>query len=221
MKPLELVLLDLDGTLVDTAPELSDALNDTLARFGLPAVDPAQVPRWIGHGTQPLLVHTLAAQARVDAAAVRASDCLPLVQAEFRRCYALRCGTRSTLYPAVRRTLAALRARGVALALVTNKEACFVRPLLAAHGLAALFDRVVCGDTLPTRKPDPAGARDCLRHFGVNAQRALFVGDSAVDVATARAAGIAVWAVPYGYNAGEPIALSAPDRVIDDLSHLL
>lgn len=221
MKPPELVLFDLDGTLIDTAPELADALNDTLARFDLPAVDPARVPLWIGHGTDALLVQALAAQGGTEPAVVRASDSLPLARAEFQRRYLRRCGTRSRPYPGVQHTLAALRARGVALAVVTNKDTRFTEVLLAAHGLHRLLDRVVCGDTLPTRKPDPGGVQDCLRHFGVNPQRALFVGDSATDVATARAAGIAVWAVPYGYNAGAPVADSAPDRVIPDLSHLL
>ena len=92
---------------------------------------------------------------------------------------------------------------------------------MQAHQLASTFHRVISGDTLPTRKPDPAGILHCLSVFGVQPERALFVGDSSIDVATARNAGIAVWALPYGYNMGHPIDASAPDRVITDLSALM
>ena len=76
-------------------------------------------------------------------------------------------------------------------------------------------------DTLPTKKPDPAGVQDCLRAFGVAAQRALFIGDSSIDVATARNAGVAVWALTHGYNMGEPIAAARPDRVLDGLDAIV
>ena len=221
MTPFELVLFDLDGTLVETAAEIADAVNDTMARFQLPPVSEARVAGWIGHGTHELLVQALAAQGQTDVGAVRASTSLQLASLEFDRYYLQRSGTRSTLYPQVRETLAALRTRGVALALVTNKETRYTQRVLAAHGLEAAFDRVIGGDTMPTKKPDPAGVQACLTQFGVNRERALFVGDSSIDVATARAAGVPVWAVPYGYNQGQAIAASAPDRLIDDISALL
>ena len=104
---------------------------------------------------------------------------------------------------------------------MTNKEARYTQAVLDAHQLDAAFDRVVCGDTLAVKKPDPAGIESCLQQFGVAPERALFVGDSSIDVATARNAGIAVWVLPYGYNMGQPIAASAPDRVIADVSALL
>ena len=84
-----------------------------------------------------------------------------------------------------------------------------------------MFDAVVSGDTFATKKPDPAGVLHCLAQFGVAAERALFVGDSSIDVATARNAGVPVWAVPYGYNMGQPIEACAPDRVIADFTALL
>ena len=97
----------------------------------------------------------------------------------------------------------------------------YTTTVLAAHQLAPLLDRVVSGDTLPTKKPDPAGIESCIKAFGVPPHRVLFVGDSSIDVATARNAGIDVWALPYGYNRGQPIEASAPDRVIADCSLLL
>jgi phosphoglycolate phosphatase len=87
--------------------------------------------------------------------------------------------------------------------------------VLDAHGLTSRFEVLVCGDTLATKKPDPSGAAHCLKVCGVTAQRALFVGDSSIDVATARNAGLPVWVFTHGYNMGEPIAASQPDRVLD------
>jgi len=216
-----LILFDLDGTLIETAPEIADAVNDTLRRFDLPEVTQQQVNDWIGHGTRELLIQALAYSGAIDVAAVRASGTLPMIAAEFDANYQRRCGTRSRLYPQVRETLIALRERGVKLAVVTNKEGRYTATVLAAHQLAPLLDRVVSGDTLPTKKPDPAGIDHCIQAFGVPPHRVLFVGDSSIDVATARNAGIDVWALPYGYNMGQPIEASAPDRVIADCSALL
>jgi phosphoglycolate phosphatase len=219
--PFDLILFDLDGTLIETAPEIMDAVNDTLRHFELPEVTQQQVNDWIGHGTRELLIQALAHAGRTEVAAVRASDSLALIAAEFDRHYQKRCGTRSQLYPQVREVLTALRKRGVKLAVVTNKESRYTTTVLDAHQLTPLFDRVVSGDTLPTKKPDPAGIHSCLAAFGIAHQRALFVGDSSIDVATARNAGVAVWALPYGYNMGQPIEACAPDRVIADCSVLL
>ncbi|MDP3700978.1 MAG: HAD-IA family hydrolase [Hylemonella sp.] len=218
--PFDLVMFDLDGTLVETSPEICDAVNDTLRHFKLAEVPQEQVDRWIGHGTFELLVQALAQVRAQTVAQVRASADLPQIAAEFNIHYQRRCGTRSHLYPHVREVLQALRAQGVRLAVVTNKEGRYTKTVLAAHALEPLFDRVVSGDTLPTKKPDPAGIQSCLAQFNVAAARALFVGDSSIDVATARNAGVPVWALPYGYNMGQPIEACGPDRVIADFSAL-
>jgi phosphoglycolate phosphatase len=219
--PFDLVLFDLDGTLMATSAELADAVNDTLVGMGLAGVTQAQVDRWIGHGTRELLVQSLAWCWQLPPEQVRQSDRLPAIEAQFATHYLRRCGTRSQLYPQVRQTLQALHAQGVKLVVVTNKEGRYTQAVLDAHGLGPLFQRVISGDTLPVKKPHPLAIRDCLQRFGVAAERALFVGDSAIDVATARNAGVTVWALPYGYNMGAPIEASAPDRVIADLSALL
>ena len=217
----DLVMFDLDGTLIETAPEICDAVNDTLRRFDLPEVAQQQVNDWIGHGTRELLIQALAYSGKTDAAAIRISDSLALIAAEFDKHYQRRCGTRSHLYPQVREALTALRSRGTRLAVVTNKEGRYTATVLGAHQLTPLLDSVVSGDTLATKKPDPAGIQSCLARFGVSRDRALFVGDSSIDVATARNAGVAVWALPYGYNMGQPITACGPDRVIEDCSLLL
>lgn len=217
----DLVLFDLDGTLVDSAPEMTDAVNDTLAGLGLPGVTLEQVCRWVGKGTRELMVQALASAGGTPVDAVRAGPQLAQALALFDAHYLRRCGTRSHLFPHVREVLRTLRQRGVRLAVVTNKDSRFTRVVLDAHGLTPLFEIIVSGDSLAAKKPDPGGVRACLEVFRVEAARALFVGDSSIDVATARAAGVTVWALPYGYNMGKPIQDSAPDRVIQDFSALL
>ena len=212
----DLVLFDLDGTLIETAPEIADAVNDTLTALGHPVVSQQDVNDWIGHGTRELLIKALARILGTTPQQVREAEGFPAIEAEFGQHYQRRCGTRSRLYPHVRETLQALRAAGVKLVVMTNKEGRYTRTVLDAHDLTPLFDHVISGDTLPVKKPDPAGIADCLQRFGVAPERALFVGDSSIDVATARNGGIAVWALPYGYNMGEPIEACGPDRVIPD-----
>lgn len=216
----DLIMFDLDGTLIETAPEICDAVNDTLTRVGMETVTQDCVDRWIGHGTRELLIQALAFVGKTTVEIVRAGDYLPMILAEFDRNYQRRCGTRSHLYPNVREVLQQLRDDGVKLAVVTNKEGRYTRTVLDSHQLASMFDRVVSGDTLPTKKPDPAGIVSCLDEFHVHRARALFVGDSSIDVATARNAAVQVWALPYGYNMGEPIEACKPDRVIADFSAL-
>lgn len=219
-KAPRLVMFDLDGTLVETAPEICDAVNDTLRHFALAPVAQQQVNDWIGHGTHSLLVQALAFSQGITEAAVRASATLAELAAVFKTHYALRCGTRSQPYPDVLDTLERLRQRGAHLAVVTNKESAYTQTVLDAHALTCYFDAVICGDTFATKKPSPEGVLACLAQFGVAASEALFVGDSSIDVATARNAGVPVWAVPYGYNMGQPIAASAPDRLIATIAEI-
>ncbi|MDP2419054.1 MAG: HAD-IA family hydrolase, partial [Hydrogenophaga sp.] len=188
--PYDLILFDLDGTLIETAPEIADAVNDTLTRFQLPHVTQQQVNDWIGHGTRELLIQALAFVGNTSADLVRHSDSFKLIEAEFGKFYQRRCGTRSHLYPHVRETLHALRAAGVKLVVMTNKEGRYTQTVLDAHQMAPLFDLVISGDTLPVKKPNPAGIDHCLERFGVARERALFVGDSSIDVATARNGGL-------------------------------
>lgn len=219
-RPYDLMLFDLDGTLVETAPEIMDAVNDTLGQFELSSVTQQQVNDWIGHGTLTLLVQAVADRSGMSLEAVRSSALLQKMVPVYDGFYQQRCGTRSHLYPQVRETLLSLRAQGVKLAVVTNKESRYTRVVLDVHQLGDLFDEVVSGDSFATKKPDPVGVTHCLAKFGVARERTLFVGDSSIDAATARNAGVAVWLLPYGYNMGQPIETCAPDRVIADFSSL-
>src|SRR5262249_12245021 len=133
--------------------------------------------------------------------------------------YAQACGQHSTSYPGVRRMLERINGAGLAVGLVTNKETEFAHRLLVRHELNDSFDLLVCGDTLPVRKPDPAMLTHALQALQCAPADALYVGDSAIDVRTARAAGVTVWAVTHGY--GGPLrGADEPDRLVDGFDEL-
>ncbi len=209
----DLVMFDLDGTLIDTAAEIADAVNRWLIEREREPLSEREVRNWIGHGTGVLLHRVAAARelGEPDAAA----------RAAFAQHYLATCGTQSRCYAGVPQILAQLRAEGTRLAVVTNKESRFTLPILEAHALRERCDLIVCGDTLSARKPDPLPLQHCMQQLGARLERSLFVGDSAIDVQTARNAGVRIWAVPYGYNSGDPIEAARPDRVIPDLTALL
>ncbi len=221
MPRYQAILFDLDGTLAETAPEIADALNDTLGALGLPPVAPDLAARWIGHGTRELLVQGLAHARHTSHDAVRADPALPEVFAVFDGHYERRTGTRSHLYPGVLETLGALRAQRCHLAVVTNKEGRHTDTVLRALGLSSAFDMVISGDTLPTKKPNPSGVQHCLQRWGIAPEQALFVGDSSIDAQTARNAGVAVFLMTYGYNMGADVRDSHPDRVLDHFGRVL
>ena len=220
VSPIQLVMFDLDGTLIETAPEIGDAVNDTLRDAGLPSVSLADVQRWIGHGTFALLVKAVASVTGQDIDQVSDSDDLRALAPRFDQHYEARCGTRSHPYPGVRETLDVLRAQGVRMAVVTNKEARYTEAILTRHGLRAYFDVVISGNSLPARKPDPSGVLSVMQQLAISPERALFVGDSIIDVATARNAGIAVHLFPHGYNLGQSVHDAGADRVLDNFDQL-
>jgi len=179
------VLLDLDGTLVDTAAEIALALNAVLAERGLPAIDESAVRGWLGHGARELL-----ARAYRLAGGEGEPDAKLLQSFEWH--YAAHSGRRSRPLPQALENLRSLRGLGAATALVTNKETRFAAAVLHAHGLWGLLDAVVCGDMVRERKPDPLGVEHCLGRFRTTPRRTLLVGDTALDAATARNAGVAL-----------------------------
>lgn len=213
---MQAVLFDLDGTLIDTAPDIMAALNLALRRRGLPPATQDQVRAWIGDGTRASLAKAVRAAGAPEGEVAAMVDAL---WPGFQYDYAQACGEFSHVYPGVRRMLERLTGAGIQVGLVTNKEAAFAHRLLVRHDLNACFDLMVCGDTLPVRKPDPAMLLHALQALQCNADDALYVGDSAVDVRTARAAGMAVWTVAHGYG-GMLRGDDAPDRVIDDFDEL-
>lgn len=210
------LLFDLDGTLLDTVPDLAAAANRMLAALGRPALPVELMATFVGRGIGRLVERSLLGQrdGEVDAA-VRAP-----ALALFEDFYAEESGRRSRPYPGVTDALARLRDAGLPLAVVTNKAVAFTQPLLAQTGLLPFFAAVVGGDTLPWKKPDPRPLLHACGELGVAARDCLFVGDSVHDVQAARGAGCAVWCVPYGYNEGQPIADAGSDRIVAGLQEV-
>jgi phosphoglycolate phosphatase len=213
---MQAILFDLDGTLIDTAPDIAAALNLAQQRQGLEPATLAQVRGWIGDGTRASLAKALrAAGVADDALEARVNALWPGFEFDYAQC----CGEHGRVYPGARRMLERLTGAGLQVGLVTNKEATFAHRLLVRHDLNACFDLMVCGDTLPVRKPDPSMLLHALQALQCAPEDALYVGDSALDVRTARAAGVAVWTVAHGYG-GALRGDDAPDRTIDDFDEL-
>jgi phosphoglycolate phosphatase len=208
--PLRAVIFDLDGTLVDSAPDLAFAANRMLAALGMSGRDPALLATFIGKGIPRLVERALAGSLEGMADPVLMARALPLYEGF----YGEESGRRTTVYPGVAEGLELLAREGLPLACVTNKAERFTHALLAGMGLAHFFAVVVGGDTLPKKKPDPLPFRHVCEKLGVAADEALVVGDSRNDVAGARAAGCPVICVPYGYNEGEAVEALDADAIV-------
>lgn len=212
-----LVIFDLDGTLLDSVPDLAAAVDSTLLAMGRPAAGVERVRDWVGNGAAVLLRRALAGStehAAVDDAL--AAEALQHFLVAYAGEHSL-----SRVYPGVIDLLQALRARGVLLALATNKPMRFVDALLAEKQLDGYFNWSLGGDSLPQQKPDPAPLNWIMSAAAVPPHATLFVGDSRNDIQAARAAGVKVVAVSYGYNHGRPVALENPDLLVDSLDALI
>jgi phosphoglycolate phosphatase len=201
------IVFDLDGTLVDSRHDLAAAVNATRERLGLAPLAVAEVVTMVGEGARLLLRRALPMQ--VDGGAFE--DALTL----FLDLYLERCLDSTRPYPGIGETLAGLAGAGYPLALLTNKPERHSRKLLTGLGLAGRFSPLIGGDTLPARKPDPAGLRAVAAAWRVPVEELLLVGDSAVDVATSAAAGARTALVGWGYGREEQLAGFAGWRVRD------
>ena len=208
-----LVIFDLDGTLVDTAPDLCAALNHALGELGRAPVDAEVVRHLVGHGARALLEAGLALTGDTSATLVDAG--MP----PFLRYYAAHIADASRPYDGVEAALDALAAAGTVLAVCTNKPVGLANALLDALGWTARFAAVLGGDSVPARKPDGAHVATTAAAAGYDLEACVFVGDTAVDVAAARAAGVPVIVVAFGF-APDAHALGA-DAVIDRYDELL
>ena len=212
----DLVSFDLDGTLVDTAAEIAEAANAALELHGIARRPVEEITLMIGAGTRQLMLGLLARCCREDACLAGRVNADHLIAAMDER-YGYTAGRSAKPYAGCHETLSALRSAGVRLACVTNKEMRHARRVLEASRLDGWFDLVIGGDSLAEKKPHATVLRQVARTLGVPIERMAHVGDSAIDVAAARNAGVAAWAVPYGYNAGVAVAESRPDRLFDNL----
>ncbi|MEO5572946.1 MAG: phosphoglycolate phosphatase [Gammaproteobacteria bacterium] len=216
LKLPEMVLIDVDGTLVDSVPDLLFCVNAMMEQMGRPAHSEAEVRKWVGNGVERLVQRALSGTLDGDPDKVLFDKALPI----FVDLYRDNTCVRSLLYPGVREGLAFLKGAGFKLGCVTNKAAQFTEPLLKILGIRDDFAIVISGDTLPQKKPHPEPLLHAARFFKVAPEDSLMVGDSVSDVTAARAAGFQIICMSYGYNHGVDINLAKPDAVIDSMAEL-
>lgn len=192
----DLFVFDLDGTLADTRVDIASSVNHALRRRGLPPLEVGEVTRYVGEGARVLMERVLTALGSagdVDAAL-----------RDFLSHYSEHCTETTVLYPGVAETLERLRGEGKKLAVLTNKPLAPTRSIARALGIEPFLDRIEGGDSAPRRKPDPSGLLGIRESLRCEPSRTLLVGDSSVDIQTARAAGVAIALVRYGFGTVSP-----------------
>lgn len=212
----ELVLIDLDGTLVDSVPDLAFCVDTMMQEIGLPAHGEDKVREWVGNGVERLVRRALTGQLDGEPA----DDLFDKAYPVFLTLYQDNTSKRSRVYPGVKAGLDWLKQQGFKLGCVTNKAEQFTLPLLKNMGLDSYFNIVISGDTLARKKPDPMPLLHAAEFFSVQPDKSMLLGDSISDVRAARAAGFSVICVSYGYNHGDDIRDATPDAVIDSFEAL-
>jgi len=210
----QLIIFDFDGTLINSVPDLAQALNATLNTLQLPQVEISRVEAWIGNGMPKLVERALD---YVEADASLQAKAQQLCLANYEDCFC----DKTYLYPHTIELLSALKAQGKLLALATNKPSQFVQPMLESLNIAEYFSLSLGGDDVAHKKPHPEMLHRCMNEFDIAPDATLMVGDSQNDIKSARNAGIEVAAVTYGYNHGHPVSDDNPDYLIDSLADLL
>lgn len=211
--PVRAVALDLDGTLLHTAPDLADAANRMLNALGRAMLPEPLVMTYVGNGAARLVKRLLTGDMDAEPDAVLFEQ----AQALFFEHYAEVLTRRTVPYPGAMEGVRQLHEAGYKLACITNKPERFTRPLLQAMGMLPYLSLVLSGDSLPRKKPDPLPLLHMAEAFGVSPSQMVMIGDSSADVGAARAAGCAAIAVSYGYNRGQPASMLGADAVIDSL----
>jgi phosphoglycolate phosphatase len=208
------VAIDLDGTMLDTIEDLCSAVNHTLSELRLPGLDLELVRTFVGKGIANLVERSLRAALGREPDAALVSRAMPVYEANYERVN----GDTTTIYPGVREGLDALAQAGLPLACITNKSSRFTAPLLERIGFARYFPVVVCGDTLPKKKPDPLPLTHAAQRMQVQPAEMLMIGDSINDAQAARAAGCPVFCVTYGYNEGHDVRSLDVDAIVPSLT---
>ncbi len=212
--PIKAVVIDLDGTLLDTAPDLADAAIAMAADLGLPAITLEEVKTYIGNGVSRLVKRVLTRDMHADPAPELFAKALPI----YEKHYAEGVSRKSRPFPGVVDGLQVMFETGYRLACITNKAERFTVPLLKDTGLIDFFELILSGDSLPEKKPSPLPLLHACQVFGVEPDELLLIGDSLNDTQAARAAGCPVFCVPYGYNRGRPVAELDLDAVVPSLA---
>ncbi len=206
------ILVDLDGTMLHTAPELAESANRMLRDMSRPAVSQDLLMSYIGNGIGWLVKRALTGDMHAEPDVALYEKAMPIFEQHYSELL-----LQSKLFDGVIEGLNAMRAAGFRLGCITNKVARYTEPLLKGIGLAHYFEIVLSGDSLPEKKPHPLPLQHAAKFFGVPVEQVLFIGDSLNDTIAARAAGCPVVCVPYGYNHGEPVDGLDLDAVIPDL----
>lgn len=212
----KLVLCDLDGTLVDSIPDLAYALDAMMAQLEMPLLGSERARDWVGNGVERLVKRALTGEMQAEPDADLFERALPLFYTAYQACS----GQNSVLYPNVATTLQWFKDRGCKLGCVTNKSERFTTPLLEHLSIMHFFEVVVSGDTLAQKKPDPAQLIYAAQQVQVPLTQTIFIGDSTNDVQAARAAPCPVICVSYGYNHGKDIRDTEPNAVVDDFGDI-
>ncbi|HEY0846817.1 MAG TPA: phosphoglycolate phosphatase [Noviherbaspirillum sp.] len=213
MTGVRAAIIDLDGTMVHTAPDFHVAVNRMRQELGLGPLDIETITNFVGKGTENLMRRVLGVNYTEDDVEIH----FPRALASYQKHYLAINGDYSTVYPGVREGLALLREKGLRLACVTNKPISFAEPLLEKTGLREHFEIVYGGDSLPKKKPDPYPLLRVCEDFGLRPHEVVALGDSSNDAQAARAAGCRVLNVPYGYNHGESIHHVDSDGIVSTL----
>ncbi len=209
-------MIDVDGTLVDSVPDLSWCLDETLKQVGLSPRGEAAARNWVGNGVIRLVERGIANDLDAPHDEALFDKAMPI----FKHLYADNTSKRSVLYPGVREGIDYLKTTGIKLGCITNKDEQFTHPILKDLGLWDDFEIVISGDTLEKKKPDPLPLLHGAKELGADPKKSLMLGDSMSDVKAARAAGFEIICMSYGYNHGVDIRESEPDAVIDSMAEL-
>jgi len=212
--PCRLFLFDLDGTLIDSVPDIATSVNLALSRMQLGALDAGRIASFVGDGVRKLIERSLREVLEREPEESLVLDAVELYQQE----YALHLLDSTQLFPGVRETLA--RLSWGRLAVVSNKPEGFSKRILEALGVLGCFCTVIGGDSMAERKPDPAPLHEAVRRCGVTAGDAVMIGDSVVDVRAGRAAGIITCAIAREESARRALVLAGCDLVLGDFSEL-
>lgn len=212
----EMVLIDVDGTLVDSVPDLAFCVNTMMRELDMPERGEADVRNWVGNGVPRLVERALTNDLNGTPDPALYQKAYPV----FLDLYAENTSKRSLLYPGVTEGLDFLKTAGYKVGCVTNKAEQFTHPLLKDLGIFDRFKIVVSGDTLSKKKPDPMPLLHAAEALGVAPEKSLMLGDSISDVKASRAAGFSIICMSYGYNHGEDIRRYNPDAVIDSMAEL-
>ena len=214
-------LFDLDGTLVDSAPDLAAAIDDMLTALGRPPAGQEKVRQWVGNGAQILVRRALTGRADWENAEPVDDALFRDASEQFYQSYETLNGSCSTVFEGVEACLQRLHDTDCRMAVITNKPERFVRPLLERMGLEHWFEMIIGGDTLPVKKPDAEPLLLAMRTLGGTPGTTVMIGDSRADAEAARNAGLPAVLVRYGYNYGPPVDELGAEVVVDSLTELL